>query len=1250
MPSQPAYNQLENRWQFWIDRGGTFTDIVAQKPDGTTVIHKLLSENPERYLDAPIQGIRDLMDLGKDEAIPSEQILAIKMGTTVATNALLERQGDRTLLITTKGFRDGLRIGYQNRPDIFAREIVLPEMLYEQVIEVEERISAEGEILQPITNEIEQQILQDLQAAYDLDIRACAIAFLHGYRYPTHEQAVAQIAAKVGFTQISTSHQTSPLIKWVSRTDTTVVDAYLSPLLRRYVDRIEQAFSAAERSPQILFMQSNGGLTPAEFFQGKDSILSGPAGGIVGAVQTSRLAGFDKIITFDMGGTSTDVAHFNANGEAQSKSHYERVFETEVAGVRLRSPMMAIHTVAAGGGSILSFDGSRYQVGPDSAGANPGPACYRKDGPLTVTDCNVMVGKIQPDFFPGVFGPEGDQPLDRDAVVSKFSALTEEIEAASRLQQTSAQVAAGFLKIAIDNMANAIKKISVQKGYDVGDYTLCCFGGAGGQHVCQLAESLGIYSILIHPYAGVLSAYGMGLADRRVMKEASVEAKIAELTDLEEKLDALAKRAIATLKEQGDQDIDTLEISKQCHLRYEGTDSTLPIDFASPEQMAQQFEQSYQQQYGITLPDKALVVATITAEAIGKTKPNAFSSIGLVGAGEISPERTVSLFCKDQWVEAPVYKRDQLSTGQKVTGPALILEETGTNVIEPGWKAEVREYGNLVLNHTDKAPVEEYNQIDNAVPDPVRLEIFNNLFQAIAQQMGVTLQNTSSSVNIKERLDFSCAIFDANGELVANAPHIPVHLGSMGESVKALIADRSQPFLPGDMYVSNNPYNGGTHLPDITAIAPVFPSQANENASSPRRLSEAEALFFVASRGHHADIGGITPGSMPPHSTHLDQEGILLDNLHLVKNGTLQTAALEQQLTQSPHPVRNLQQNLADLQAQIAANNKGIQELQNTVQQFGLTTVQAYMQHVQNNAEQAVRKVIRTLYQQHGASPLTCTVPMDCGATIQVSITFDPTTSSATIDFAGTSPQQPNNFNAPLAVCKAAVLYVFRTLVDTPIPLNAGCLKPLDIRVPEGSLLNPTYPAAVVAGNVETSQAITDALYSALGILAASQGTMNNFTFGNDQYQYYETICGGAGAGVNLDGTGFPGTDAVQTHMTNSRLTDPEILEMRFPILLKEFSIRTGSGGSGKYLGGNGVTRHIQFRQAMTANLLSGRRATKPFGIAGGDAGKSGDARLYKKNGAQQPLQATATVDVCAGDEIVIQTPGGGGYGRKESL
>lgn len=1220
----------DNRWQFWIDRGGTFTDIVAQRPDGTTQVHKLLSENPDRYADAPIQGIRELMDIAPDAPIPAEQIAVVKMGTTVATNALLERKGDRTLFITTQGFRDGLRIGYQNRPDIFARQIVLPEMLYERVVEVAERVTADGEVLQAITADVENQVLSELQSAYDSGIRACAIAFIHGYRYPAHEQQVAELAQQIGFTQISISHQVSPLIKWVSRGDTTVVDAYLSPLLRRYVDQIAQALTGENKdsTPQILFMQSNGGLTPAQFFQGKDSILSGPAGGIVGAVQTSRAAGFEKIITFDMGGTSTDVAHFNGENSSPASVTYERVLETEVAGVRLRAPMMAIHTVAAGGGSILGFEGDHYQVGPESAGAHPGPACYRNGGPLTVTDCNVMVGKIQPQFFPQVFGPEGDQPLNRAGVQAKFAALTEEIAAATGSQRRPEQVAEGFLAIAIDNMANAIKKISVQRGYDVGDYTLCCFGAAGGQHACRLAENLGMKTIVIHPYAGVLSAYGMGLAERRVLKETSVEVALtaAAMTKLEQQIKALADRATADLRQQDDRSmLDSVEVLCQFHLRYEGTDSSLAVDFADLSAMKQQFEQRYRQQYGITLSGKGLTVATITAEAIGKTKvPEESTS---PAASNSSPKKvaTVSLFSADQWHDTPVFQRQELGAGYKIVGPAIVLEATGTNVIEPGWSAVVSDRGNLILTQLAQTSQETYEQTIDSKPDPVRLEIFNNLFQAIAEQMGFTLQNTSSSVNIKERLDFSCAIFDGQGQLVANAPHIPVHLGSMGESVQALIADQPKPFQPGDVFISNNPYNGGTHLPDITAITPVF-------------VESDKPLFFVASRGHHADIGGIAPGSMPPNSTHLDQEGILFDNFLLVESGELKEEELSDRLTHAPYPARNPAQNLADLQAQIAANNKGVQELQRMVEQFTLRTVQTYMQHVQDNAEQAVRRVISQLCTQHN-QPTHCRVPMDCGAEINVSITLNPADNSALIDFTGTSPQQSNNFNAPLAVCKAAVLYVFRTLVDTPIPLNAGCLKPLDVRVPAGSMLNPAYPAAVVAGNVETSQAVTDALYGALRILAASQGTMNNFTFGNGQYQYYETICGGSGAGAI-----FHGTDAVQTHMTNSRLTDPEVLELRFPVLLKQFSIRANSGGEGKYHGGNGVIRHILFRQAMTANLLSGRRTTEPFGLAGGKPGKSGSATVKRNDQTSQALPATATVEMQPGDEIIIKTPGGGGY------
>ena len=1229
-----------SQWQFWIDRGGTFTDIVAQRPDGSKVIYKLLSENADRYPDAPLQGIRELMGIPSDAPLPADQIAVIKMGTTVATNALLERRGDRMVLITTQGFRDGLRIGYQNRPDIFARQIVLPEMLYDSVIEVPERMSATGEVLKPVTPDEIAALEIQLQEALQNGIQSCAIVFLHGDRYPDHEKQIAALAKHVGFSQVSVSHQVSPLIKWVSRGDTTVVDAYLSPILRRYVDRIEAAFQG-DRRPQLLFMQSNGGLIPADYFQGKDSILSGPAGGMVGAVQTSQAAGFNQIITFDMGGTSTDVAHFDGS---QDKT-YERVLETEVAGVRLRSPMMAIHTVAAGGGSILHFDGSRYQVGPASAGAHPGPACYRRAGPLTVTDCNVMVGKIQPTFFPQVFGPEGNESIDRACVLQQFETLAQTIGQATGQIRTPEQVAEGFLSIAIDNMANAIKKISVQRGYDIGDYALCCFGAAGGQHACRLAEVLGMKTIVIHPYAGVLSAYGMGLADRRILRERSVEIELTEaaMPWIQQGLATLIQDCESELDRQGKQDITSIDRLNHLHLRYTGTDSTLMVNFASLPSMQKQFEDRYQNRFGIRLTDQKIMVSMISVELVGKTMPLTVMPTLVQPINNRSvehptvPHSTVSFFSENQWHDAKVYSRQALQVTEMIVGPAIILETTGTNIIEPGWCAVVESGGVLVLTHQPQAQaVATIQPIASGTtpPDPVRLEIFKNLFQSIAEQMGFTLQNTSSSVNIKERLDFSCAIFDAHGGLVANAPHIPVHLGSMGESVSALIASQSashsEPFQPGDVFISNNPYNGGTHLPDITAITPVF-----DTATQP--------LFFVASRGHHADIGGITPGSMPPHSQNLSEEGILFDNVQLVRRNVFQEADLRNRLAALPHPARNPNQNMADLQAQIAANRKGEQELQQMVKQFGLQTVQHYMQHVQDNAEQAVRSAIQQLAHTREAAGESLTssyqVPMDCGATIAVAITLNPM-GTATIDFTGTSLQQPNNFNAPLAVCKAAVLYVFRSLVETPIPLNAGCLKPLDIRVPAASLLNPHYPAAVVAGNVETSQTVTDSIYAALGVLASSQGTMNNFTFGNDQVQYYETICGGSGAGP-----GFAGCDAVQTHMTNSRLTDPEILELRFPVLLESFSIRSHSGGVGQYPGGNGVIRRIQFRSAMTANILSGRRSTVPFGLAGGGDGLPGCTSLKRQDGTRSVLSYIASVKVEAGDCITIETPGGGGYG-----
>lgn len=1232
-----ALKMSDTRWQFWIDRGGTFTDVVGRRSDGTLVIHKLLSENPDRYRDAPLQGIRDVLGVAATDPIPSEQIEVVKMGTTVATNALLERKGDRTLLIITKGFRDALRIAYQNRPDIFARQIVLPEVVYEQVVEVDERYSAQGDELTPVKLNAART---ELEAAYQDGIRACALVLMHGYRYPEHEQCVADLAREIGFTQVSVSHQVSPLMKLVSRGDTTVVDAYLSPILRRYIDHMAQELG----DTQLMFMQSNGGLADANRFQGKDSILSGPAGGIVGAVQTSLMADFKQIIGFDMGGTSTDVSHYNGD--------YERVFETEIAGVRLRAPMMSIHTVAAGGGSILAFDGARYRVGPESAAAHPGPACYRKGGPLTVTDCNVMVGKLQPEFFPHVFGLNGDLSLDTEVVQQKFMALAAQIQAETGDTRSSEQVAQGFLAIAIEKMAGAIKKISLQRGYDVSNYTLCCFGGAGGQHACLIADALGMKQVFIHPYAGVLSAYGMGLADVRVMRERAIEAKLTDglIPDLEQVLAELTESGKGEMQHQDVSELQ-IQILHRVHLRYEGTDSPLIVAYEhhSPANavavIKTQFEQAHRQRYGFISEAKGLIIEAVSVEVVGETP---IPEEPLMEATRTTPPAsvaTVQMYTADAWHQTPVFQRQDLQSGDRISGPALIIEATGTNVVEPGWQADVTPRNHLVLQgsgvrHSELASSDPTSEslIDigtaltqeqgtsaensKSKPDPVRLEIFNNLFRAIAEQMGTTLQNTSYSVNIKERLDFSCAIFDQYGQLVANAPHIPVHLGSMGESVQTIIAAHGDTLQPGDVYVLNNPYNGGTHLPDVTVITPVF-----DEAGS-------QILFYVASRGHHADIGGITPGSMPPDSTTVEQEGVLIDNFQLIAQGHFREQELLKLLSSGEFPVRNPAQNLADLQAQIAANESGVQELRKMVQQFGLATVQVYMSHVQDNAEASVRRVIDVL--QDGRF----TYQMDNGSQIQVTITIDRDRRSARIDFTGTSPQQPTNFNAPAAVCKAAVLYVFRTLVDDDIPLNAGCLKPLEIIIPDGCLLNPHYPAAVVAGNVETSQAVTDTLYGALNIMAASQGTMNNFTFGNGRHQYYETICGGSGAGPDFDGT-----DAVQTHMTNSRLTDPEVLEWRFPVLLESFTIRSGSGGAGTFQGGNGVIRRLRFQEPMTAAILSSHRRVPPFGLQGGESGAVGHNFVERRNGTTEELGSTAIVEMQTGDVFVIETPGGGGYG-----
>jgi 5-oxoprolinase (ATP-hydrolysing) len=1200
----------DSGWQFWIDRGGTFTDVVARGPDGRLVVHKLLSEAPGRYKDASLQGIRDILGIGAGEPIPGQGISVVKMGTTVATNALLERKGERTVFVTTAGFADALRIGYQNRPEIFAARIILPEMLYEDVIEVDERLSADGKVLCPVDR---QRALASLEAAYRSGVRSCAIAFMHGYRYPAHEKLVAELAAKVGFAHISVSHETSPLMKLVSRGDTTVADAYLSPILRRYVDTVEAELGRT----RLMFMQSSGGLADARHFHGKDSILSGPAGGVVGAAKTSQMAGFSKIISFDMGGTSTDVAHFQAD--------YERSFETEIAGVRLRAPVMSIHTVAAGGGSVLHFDGQRYRVGPQSAGATPGPASYRAGGPLTVTDANVMLGKIQARFFPPVFGPEGNLPIDEEIVRQKFAELASEITTATGDSRTPEAVADGFLTVAVERMANAIKKVSVQRGYNVTEYTLCSFGGAGGQHACLIAEALGIRRIFIHRLAGVLSAYGIALADVTVVHQHAVEARLNEalLGRLEKAMSDLEGRAIDDVAAQKIER-QNIRAYRKAHLRYEGSDVPLVVDWGTADALVARFQDAHRQRYGFHAPDRPLLVESLLVEAVGSAGSAAEPKLAGRRGGTPAPLEQVTMFSRGRREPTPVYQRAELVPGDSIAGPAIIVEATGTNILEAGWQASVTEHGHLILTRTGEpagAPVSTGKP--SAEIDPVMLEVFHNLFMSAAEQMGVTLQNTSHSVNIKERLDFSCAIFDSKGGLVANAPHIPVHLGSMGESVGSIIKARGKTMKPGDVFLLNNPYNGGTHLPDITVVTPVFSA------------GQEGLLFFVASRGHHADVGGITPGSMPPFSKTIEEEGVLIDNFHLVDSGHFRERELLELLTSGPFPARNPQQNLADLRAQVAANNKGVLELERMVETFGLETVQDYMAHVQANAEASVRRVIGVL----SDGSFSCLT--DDGSRINVSVSVDRTTGSARIDFTGTAAQLQSNFNAPSAVCRAAVLYVFRTLVNDDIPLNAGCCRPLDIVIPEGSMLNPRYPAAVVAGNVETSQLITDALFAALGVMAACQGTMNNFTFGNDRYQYYETICGGSGAGPRFDGA-----DAVHTHMTNSRLTDPEVLEWRFPVLVESFAIRRGSGGPGARRGGNGVVRRIRFLEEMTAAILSGRRSVAPFGVAGGGPGQSGRNWIQRVDGSVEDLGGTAVARVLPGDVFVIETPGGGGFGR----
>ena len=1192
----------QGKWQFWVDRGGTFTDVIARAPDGTLITRKLLSENPGFYSDATVAAMREITGAVTGPLPPAE----LRIGTTVATNALLEHKGAPTLLAITRGFGDALRIGYQERPQLFVRDIKVPPPLYTDVVEIEERVDRHGTILTPLN---EEKAGEDLKRAYERGLRAIAIILVHGYRYPAHETTLARLATAIGFTQISVSHAVAPLIKLIGRGDTTVADAYLSPVLRNYVEGLEDALGAEVAT---LFMQSSGGLADASAFQGKDAILSGPAGGIVGMAQTAVQAGFDRIIGFDMGGTSTDVSHY--------AGHFERDSETMIAGARIRAPMMRIHTVAAGGGSICRFEGERFQVGPQSAGAIPGPAAYRRGGPLTVTDCNVMLGKIQADHFPKLFGNSGDLPLDTQVVAAKFAALADEVKAATGQTLTPHQAAEGFITIAVANMANAIKKISVGRGHDVTRYTLACFGGAGGQHACLVADALGMERIMIHPLGGVLSAYGMGLADRRVLREKTLTLPLAvETVDtLGAAIATLAGEAEATLRAQ---DVGGAPIRSEAfvHIRHIGTDSCIAIPHAPLAEMEASFAARHQAQFGF-VGETGLIAEMIGVEAIaaGQTAGAAMGFALPQRSGPFIAE--VACFMGGETRTAPLYDRATLAAGFVADGPAIILDPVSTTIVEPGWRVTVDPAGNLIL--TRRVPREASSAIGTAV-DPVRLEIFNGLFMAIAEEMGAALQHSASSVNIRERLDFSCALFDAEGSLVANAPHMPVHLGSMGESVRTILKRREGMIVAGDVYALNAPYDGGTHLPDITVIMPVFLKGGDDPA------------YFVAARGHHADIGGISPGSMPPDSRSVEEEGVLIDNVQIVAGGRFLDAEVRTLLGSGRWPSRNVDQNIADLKAQVAACAKGAAELQRISADYGAATVAVYMRHVQANAEETVRRLIARLSDGHFR------YAMDNEAVVEVHVRVDHATRSATVDFTGTSAQLADNFNAPLPVVRAAVLYVMRTLIDDPIPMNEGCLRPVNIVVPKGSMLSPRYPAAVVAGNVETSQVVTDALFAALGAMAGAQGTMNNFTFGNETYQYYETIAGGAGAGPDFDGA-----SVIQTHMTNSRLTDPEILETRFPVLLEEFSIRRGSGGIGRHKGGDGARRRIRFLEPMTAGILSNRRQVPPTGLAGGADGTPGANWVERAGGEIEPLGATDSVQMRAGDMFVIETPGGGGYGR----
>ena len=1202
-------------WSFWIDRGGTFTDTLALNPNGRILSSKFLSVNPEKYLDAAIHSIRKFLSVPNEQKILVSQIDSIKLGTTVATNALLERKGSRTVLVTTQGFEDQLRLGYQNRPDIFARKINLPDQLYEKVVSVKERVLANGHIFKSL--EI-NSVRDALQTCVEEGITSCAIVLMHGYKFINHEKKIAKLAIQLGFQQVSASHEVNPQIRFVERGDTTVLDAYLTPVLRKYINQLEENFEG-DLGRRLMFMQSNGGLTIPKLFHGKDAVLSGPAGGVVGAVEVSLRLGEKKIIGFDMGGTSTDVCHFSGK--------YERVFRGEIAGTRLASPMMNIHTVAAGGGSVLSYSAGRLQVGPESAGANPGPACYGKGGPLTVTDANVITGRLRPEFFPPIFGKKGNQNLDKQASILAIDPFSQQ------LQRTAETLAEDWLSIATQNMVSAIKKISVQRGYNVLNYCLTVFGGAGGQFACEIAEKLGMSKCLLHSKASLLSAYGIGLATIRRVRKESVEKPLLDkgMESLISQISVIREALKVEVLDQG-VELGELESETTIFLKSENTDTSFPIVFQSVQEMRRSFKKSFKKQFGFLVETNSIIVDSISVEVYQKRKSLDISS---KSSGKLSKKAakfftTEQVFINDKWQNCKFIRKEDLNLDDYVNGPAIIIEAFTSVLVKPGWQAQLTQDKSIFLKKSQHRK-HKHRTFVTTKPDPMLLEVFNNMFMSIAEQMGIVLENTAQSVTIKERLDFSCAVFDSSGNLIANAPHMPVHLGSMEASVKAVIK-KNKNICCEDIYALNAPYDGGTHLPDITVVKPVFYG------------SDSKLIFFVASRGHHTDIGGLTPGSMPPDSRDIQDEGVYIENFKLVDSGYFLTKEIKHILSTAKYPVRAIDTNLADLRAQVAACEKGQKELNRLIEEYGSDLVQTYTSFVNKNASEMVKSILPSV------KPGSYLYKMDNDIDgnkrqIAVSVELQNKPLRVTIDFSGTTLQTKTNFNAPEPVTRAAVLYAIRILVGGAIPMNSGLMSNIKIILPKGTMLSPRYPAAVIAGNVETSQAVTSALLLAFGIQAAAQSTMNNVTWGNDKYQYYETICGGTGAGILANGKAHSGTSGVHSHMTNSRLTDPEILELRFPVILEQFSLRKDSGGTGLAKGGNGVVRKIRFLESMNFSIISGHRSVPPPGLHGGTGGSVGLTILERQNGEQIILDACDKISLIKDDLIIIKTPGGGGYG-----